>query len=414
MVLVLMLVLLCLSGFFSSSETALFSLTRSDIHNLRAVPTRTAQLQVKLLEQPRKLLVAILFGNLAVNISFYALASGLSLKLVEAEGAGAAGAVGLCSLLVLIIFGEVVPKAAAMRFRHQVAAAASYPIWVLATIARPILVVLEVITRGVSSLVPLKGESVSVSAWELEMLVELSRSRGLIEDFESEMIQETLALPTVKVREVMTPRVEVAMHRLGDGWDALVSLIGRTKHTKVPVYEGTIDRIVGLVYAKDVLASSARDVRAILQQVDFVPETKSLESQLQIFRETGKQMAVVIDEYGGTSGLVTLEDVLEQIVGPIQDEYEAAEKEPVTKLGPTRYEVSGKLSIKDWNDLFVTQLVPAQCDTVGGFISIVLGHVPRVGEKVTYQNLQFTVSSMARHRIERILLEIDGGGEGRT
>ena len=248
------------------------------------------------------------------------------------------------------------------------------------------------------------------------MLVDMSEERGIIDRGEEELIQEVVDFGNTRIKEVMVPRVEVGAFGLTKSREELLKLIQQTHHARVPVYTRDIDHIEGIIYTKEFLMSPERPLRSFIRKVPFVPETKTVESMLAEFRRTDTRMAIVVDEYGGTAGLVTLEDLVEEIVGEIEDEHDQVE-EPVRRLGPRRFMLSGKLSIRDWAELFEVELADTAVTTVGGLVVSLLGHLPRTGEQVSFGNLTLTVTKMSRRRVQEVVLAVldnnnVGGEEG--
>jgi CBS domain containing-hemolysin-like protein len=228
------------------------------------------------------------------------------------------------------------------------------------------------------------------------------------------MLTEVLELAELRVREVMTPRVEIVACDVRLPTPLVLDLFRRSRHTKIVVYEGGIDETRGVVYAKTAFLAPDRPLATLVRPVHYVPETKTVESLLQEFRANRIQLAMVVDEYGGVAGLVTLEDCLEEIVGEIEDETDRPGLEPVRRLGPAEYLLAGNLSIRSWADLFDQDRpdVGGRYSTVAGFVTSLLGRVPRQGDAATWRNLEFTVEEVRRRRVMRVrlrLLDAAGG-----
>jgi putative hemolysin len=237
------------------------------------------------------------------------------------------------------------------------------------------------------------------------MLVEFSEKQGIVDREERSMIHGILDFKRVQVKEIMLPRVDMNLHDVADPVEELIELARETKHTKFPIYEETTDNILGIIHAKDVFLDPNVELRSILKPIQFVPETKSIEGLLRQFRREGSQMALVVDEYGGTAGLITLEDIIEEIVGEIQDEHEKP-RETLEKIDENKYLISGNLSIRDWADTFGVEIEPMGVDTVGGFVITLLEHIPKKGDSVIYEDFVFTIEGVRKRRITSILQEI--------
>jgi putative hemolysin len=240
---------------------------------------------------------------------------------------------------------------------------------------------------------------------ELSMLVEVTRSQGHIPPQEGEMIEEVMGLSDTRVREVMVPRVDIVAVPFAADTGDLLELFRRTRRGKIPVYRGDLDHIEGIAQVKRVLLGDAQTLTEAVEKPVYVPEMKTVESLLRDFQTNRAKMAVVVDEYGGTAGIVTLSDLIEEIVGPLGDEYDQPETF-VEEVSPGRWRLAGDLSIKEWNELFDVNLDNERLSTLGGFVTYLLGRVPRKGDAVEYQNVVFTVDEVRRHRIVSLTAEL--------
>jgi CBS domain containing-hemolysin-like protein len=405
-------VLLLLSGFFSGSETALFSLQRGRLDEMaRGAAHRRGTLVARLLSRPHDLLVTILFGNLMVNVLFFAISSVAAFRLERAGEHTLAVAAGLAGLVLVVVFGEVIPKSGAVVAAERFALVVSAPLTLLSLAVRPLLGLFlrfsDSVTRGI---VPDARPPV-ITGDELKKLVELSQGEGLIGPHERGLMERVVELGQVSVREVMLPRVDMPLFRLGQPREELVSLIESVRPHYVAVYRGTIDAVVGVVRSERVLLEAEVPVDELLEPVTLVPESRTVEQLLSEFRREGIKSAVVVDEYGGTSGWVELDDLVEAVVGEVPDELEPPEA-LVEALGPRSYLVDARLGVREWEDLIGTELEEhpelgaAEPVTLGGFVVALLGHWPRKGEEVAYRNLRFTVVELRGRRLGRIRLDL--------
>ncbi len=405
---ILLFFLLCLSAFFSASEAALFSLTREDVKGLKSEHSPINKLIAQLLDDPRSLLVTILCGNTLANIGYFSLSYGLIEDIVVKSTFGGVLAMGGASigvLLVLIALGEVMPKSIAVRIPLRISQLVALPIYFLKKALSPICIPLRFIVDGLRFIFGKKhAKEKHVTVDELKMLVEFSEKQGMVDKDERKMIHAVLDFGNIQVKEVMVPRVDVTFYDLSDTAKGFLSLSRRIGHKKIPVYEDTVDNIVGVIHAKDVFLNPNANLRDFVRSVQFVPESQTVESLLRQFRRQHTQMAIVVDEYGGTAGLVTLEDILEEIVGEILDEFDRHE-EPIKKLDGNRYFVAGNLNIYDWSDHFGVELEFPECDTVGGFVVSLLGRIPQNGDRAEYKDFIFTVENVRKRRITRLLQE---------
>ena len=397
--------LLLLSAFFSGAETALFSLDRQQLSAYAGSRNPFRRLVTRLLSEPRKLLVTVLLGNLLVNVSFYAVASARALTFAR-EGHAIAGTVfGVMTPVAVIVLGEVTPKTLALGFGGTISTTAAPILLVLRTLFWPIRVVIAAIARVLGNLLAARHpRGTYVTPEELKMLITTSETQGVIDRNESTMMQELVDFGNVLVRDVMVPRVDMVMFQKDRPARELREIIRRTRHSKIPVYGTSVDDIVGIVASREALLERDRPIEELLGRVYFVPETKTVESLLAEFRQEKRSSAVVVDEYGGTAGLVTLEDVVETIVGEIHDEYDRIEP-TVTELGEDRYLLSGRLAIADWTGMFGLSVADRRLATLGGLVIRLLGHLPHEGEQVCYGNVQFTVKRMRGRGVEEVLVE---------
>ena len=404
-----MLFLLCFSAFFSATEAAFFSLTREEISRFSKSDSKSERLVNTLLETPKNLLTTILLGNMLANIGFFCISYGISRKIAVFSpngGVWAAGMVCVFSLLAIIILGEVIPKNIAIKVPDKYSRWAAMPIYVFDRIFLPFRVPIVSFINVISKIFGKSGDKEKcVTIDELKMLVEFSEKQGIVDREERSMIHGILDFKRVQVKEIMLPRVDMHLYNIADPVEGLIELARETKHTKIPAYEETTDNIIGIIHAKDVFLDPNVELRSILKPIQFVPETKSIEGLLRQFRREGSQMAIVVDEYGGTAGLITLEDIIEEIVGEIQDEHEKP-RETLEKIDENKYLISGNLSIRDWSDTFGVEIEPMGVDTVGGFVITLLEHIPKKGDSVEYEDFVFTVEAVRKRRITSILQEM--------
>lgn len=415
-----MALLLGASAFFSGSETALFYLSRDQLRRFRTSGNPLRYLAARLMDDPRGVLVTVLFGNMTVNVGFFAMSVMLAHQIGDRfPGQAWAWRVGIFIVapLLVIVFGEVTPKSLAATRPARIAPWVSLPLTLLGWVVLPLrwilgYAVVGPLQRLITGRRPVPRALVTTD--ELQAIVEVSEREGAVSRDESEMLTEVLELAELRVREVMTPRVEIVACDVRTPTPRVLDLFRRSRHTKIVVYEGRIDEARGVVYAKTAFLAPDRPLATLVRPVHYVPETKTVESLLKEFRANRIQLAMVVDEYGGVAGLVTLEDCLEEIVGEIEDETDRPGPEPVRRLGPAEYLLAGNLSIRSWADLFDQDRpdVGGRYSTVAGFVTSLLGRVPRQGDAATWRNLEFTVEEVRRRRVMRVrlrLLDVAGG-----
>jgi CBS domain containing-hemolysin-like protein len=399
------LIALLLSACSSAAETALTSVSRIKIKNMVEEGDVTARRIEQLLAEPNKFLTTILVVNNVAVIVASTLATVLALKFSENWGELLST---LLTALVVLIFCEITPKTAAVQNPERWARVLVNPVRGAAWLLTPVIWFLGFIT---ASLVRLLGGRVRrrgpfVTEEELRMLVTVGEEEGVIEEEEREMIHSIFELGDRPVREVMVPRIDMVTLEAEDTLDDAVALIMQGGQSRIPVYEDTIDNIIGVLYAKDLLrqlrlGNAQAKVRDFVRPAYFVPESKKLDDLLHELQHQRVHMAIVVDEYGSVAGLVTIEDLVEEIIGDIQDEYD---KEEVLyeKLSDEEYIIDAKISIDDFNELLDTKLTDEDYDTLGGFLYTQLDKVPSVGDEVKYQNLTLTVLSTKGRRITKV------------
>jgi len=363
--------LLALSGFFSASETALFSLDER-------LALRAGSRARRLLEKPSSLLVTILLGNLFVNVLFFALVPTV---------AGDASPLwsGASALLVLLLCGEILPKSLALRAPHLGSRLAAPPLTVAVRALRPVRrVVTLLLELCLRTLKESEHAEPGITSLALAQVLEKSAQEGLIAAGEADLLAEIVELGSLRVREIMTPRVDTVMLDLEETPEqraATIQLAVKRRLTWLPVVAGDPDSVRGAAALRDLLANPERPLEQLVMPVMFVPEVAYALAMLGSMRDARVAEAVVVDEWGGTAGVVTLEDLFEEIVGELRVEGEELEK-PVIPLGEGRFRVSGALSIHDWNDLLGRRIVPNEFETVGGYVLALLGRLPRAGDRV--------------------------------
>ncbi len=402
----LMLFLVATSAFFSGSETAFFNLTRRQIKQLSTSPARLQKIAARLLRSPGHLLNCLLFGNMLANVLFFAVSSALVVYAGHSWGLGAATALAVTTFLFFVLLGEILPKSLAYSNSRPLAVTVALPVFLVVQILGPItwvfrILFLEPVLRIFFGHARAPH---SMTLAELRSLVHLSRRRGLIGEDENRLLGEVIDLGMLKVRHVMQSRVDMIVADVTEPPGQVRDLMQKHDLTKLPVYAGNKDNIVGLVHLRELALQPAVPAEKLVEPVQFVPEQKTVESLLEFFRRTGTDMAVVVDEYGGIAGSVRLEDIAEELFGRIEA---PATSEPIKQLGPLRYQLAGDLAIHDWAEAFGVDLEETRVSTVGGLVTARLGRIPRKGDVAYIGNLKFTVERVHRHRIETVILSVE-------
>lgn len=404
-VLVMLLLLVC-SAFFSGSETSFFNLTHRQLKQLNASGHRLQKLAARLLRRPGHLLNCLLLGNIVVNVLFFSISSVLVMRLSRLWGFGAATAAAAMSFLALVLFGEIVPKSLAYRNSRSLATTAALPLFLIVQVLGPIALVFRYlfIEPVLRLLFGHTSSPRTITLAEFRSLVDLSRRRGLISADENRLLSEVVELGKLKVRHVMQPRVSMVACDVGDPPPAARVRMQEHRLTKMPVYKGDVDNVIGMVSLRRLLLTPNVPLDRLVQPVHFVPEQKTVESLLEFFRTTGTDVATVVDEYGGIAGSVRLEDIAEELFGRMRP---ATEVEPIKQLGPFEYRLAGDLAIHDWADVFGIDLEETRLSTIGGLVTTLLGKIPRKGDVAHLGNLRFTVDCVRKHRIETVILSLE-------
>ena len=419
--LIALAVLLAVSAFFSGSETAFFSLSRDRLRRFRMSGKGTERLAAHLVDNPRSLLVTLLFGNMIVNVTYFALSGEIIWKAAVRFGSLGGLAASTIMLLAVIILGEVTPKTIAATAPVGLARLATLPLYLLRGLLTPIIWLLDhLLVEPLTRLVTgrrgdVTGDDIFVTTDELQAIVDLAREEGTVSRDESDMINEVLELHEVRLPEIMVPRVDMIACSIDTPTAELLELFRHHLVKRIVIYRGQIDDVVGLANARTAFLHPERPVSQIVEPVLFVPEQQTVEALLKQFRRQKAQFAIVVDEFGGTAGLVTLEDCVEEIVGELREEHEPHE-EPVKRLDQRRFELAGDLSIRGWHDYLPTALA-ADMDvtTLGGFVTRLLGRIPKAGDTCMYGNLRFTVLEVSVRpygpfgRPVRVLVEVLDG-----
>lgn len=414
--LALLVCLLIFSGFFSGSEVALFSLDSKKIKEIKKEFRLIGNYIASLIEYPRRLLVTILIGNTLVNVwsSLIAVTLILDLARVFHWDVEIALTIQIVILTILILlFGEITPKVWASKYPVQISKFVAIPLYWVSVLVFPISKTLTDLIRYFVAKLKIDKTSTAILSSEFTDLASLGVEKGTIEEDEQELIDGIVSFKTVTAREVMTPRVDLAAISTDTSFDELISLITESGHSRIPVYENNLDNIIGVIYAKDLLPYLTNEelkkklvLGKLVRKAMFVPESKLISDLMHEFQSKNMHVGIVVDEYGGTAGLVSLEDILEEIVGEIRDEYDK-EENSITKINDKTYLVLGKLPIYELNELLEVDLASENddYDTVGGFIFTQIGSIPEVGLSFKYNGLLFTVKEVENKRINKVLIE---------
>lgn len=398
--LILLATFFILAAFFAGSETALFSLTRIERRRLLEHHPQLGKLVSDLLAHPRRVLVTLLIGNNIVHIAAAALTTLMALQFFGPRGVSIIVAV---FTLVLIFLGEMIPKVFAVRNNEALALLTAPLLQVVSAILFPLRRLVQWVSDWLLGFL-LSGQkepSQLISSQELKMLVKIGEEEGILDRDERRMIQKLFELGERPVRSIMTPRMDVIGLRLGDPWKKQLETMKNFHYSHFPLYQESLDQITGIVSTQEVVLTGGEDLAPFAKPVIFVPELKRIDELLRDFQKTGDRFAICVDEFGGTTGIVTLEDILEEIFGEFYDEY-AKPEQSVREMGGGEYLVAAKISLGQFNEFFRAQLRSKEAETLSGFVLEKMGRVPRKGDTLEIPGFSLRIHDMARQRILKI------------
>ena len=399
-----LLFLLFLSAFFSCSETALTTVNRIRIRSMIEEGNKKAMTLGKVIEDSGKMLSAILIGNNIVNISSSSIATVLAIDLLGNTGAGVA--TGIITLLVLI-FGEITPKTLATLHAEKISLNVAGIIYVLMVVLNPVIYIVNQLALGVLKLMRVNpnGKVATITETELRTIVEVGHEEGIIESEEHRIINNVFDFGDTRAKDVMVPRIDMTSVSADCSYQELLTIFEEYRFTRLPVYEDTSDNVIGIINMKDILLykkDTTFHIRDYLREAYYTYESKRLSELMLEMRKTAVNIVIVLDEYGATAGLITLEDLLEEIVGEIRDEYDADEEEIFKVLSDNEYEVDGQIKLNDLNDLLESDLSSEEYDSLGGFIMENLDRLPKENDILSADHFCFCVKSLDKNRIKRV------------
>ena len=404
---IIFIFLLILSAFFSGTETAYF--------HIRKHRKETPEKIKSVLDSPQRLLVSLLTGNTIVNVSIASLAAYITAGFAD-DYTWSKSTLILMEVLVVsvvvLIFGEILPKMIAIKYSKEYALKMYTPLKIMMFILSPIAQGFNAITNVVIKIIPFRKEKIFDSEEELKILAELGEEEGTLQEEESDMIQSIFDFKEKIVGEIITPRVDIVSLKSDESIDKAMDIIGERQFSKIPIYKDTIDNIKGILYAKDIipyLMGSRPNVnlQTLARQPFFVPETKPIDDLMEEFKLRKTSIAIVVDEWGGTEGLVTLEDVVEEVMGEIRDPYDQEESN-VLKQSDGSFIVEGSITIYDLEEETDIEFPEDRdYDTLGGFILDILTDIPQTGEQVEFNDMVFTVQTVENNRIGKIKIQIN-------
>ncbi len=407
--LIILILLLLLSAFFSSSETALTTVNKIRMRTLSESGNKRADRVLRVTDDSGKMLSAILIGNNIVNLSASSLATSLAIRYFGNVGAGIA--TGILTFLILI-FGEVTPKTLATIKADSIALAIAGIIEVLMKILTPVIFIINKLSLGLLFLLRVnpKDAAQQMTEEELRTIVDVSQETGVIENEERDMIHNLFDFGDAQAKEIMVPRIDMTFVQVDATYQEVLDIFREDMFTRLPVYEDTTDNVIGIINMKDFLLEKDDEnfsVRSMLREPYFTYEHKNTADLFLEMRKSSISLAIVLDEYGVTAGLITLEDLLEEIVGEIRDEYDEDEVDDITPINDREFYVLGSANLDDVSDALGYTFESDDYDTIGGYCLGQLGHLPEKNEIIiTDDNVLLKIDRMDKNRIERVYIKL--------
>ena len=402
--LIILFILLMLSAFFSSAETALTTVNKIRIRSLAEEGSKRAKTVLKITDDSSKMLSAILIGNNIVNLS----AASLTTSLAYSLGGSMVAVCNAALTVAILLFGEITPKTMATIHAEKMSLLYAGIINFFITIATPVIFLINGLSRGVLMLLRVdpNARNNTMTETELRTIVDVSHEDGVIESDEKEMIYNVFDLGDAKAKDVMVPRVHVTFADINSTYKELIEIFREDKFTRLPVFEETTDNVIGTINMKDLLLfdnTKEFHVKDILREAYFTYEYKNISELLVEMRQASFNIAVVLDEYGETAGLITLEDLLEEIVGEIHDEYDENEEDFIQEISPLEYMIEASMNLDDLNDRLDLDFESEDYDSLGGFIIERLDRFPEIGDSVvTEDGIKLIIESLDKNRIESV------------
>lgn len=408
--LILFFLCLLLSAFFSSAEVAFISLQKIRLRHLIHTGVAGAEQVARITERPERLLTTILLGNNLVNTAAAALGTVIAIALLGSGGSSVLIAT-IAVTFLLLVFSEIAPKTIATRIGERLAFLYLRPMQALTWILLPITAVLGRIASGLARIIG--GQPVArglVSEEEIRTMISVGREEGAVEEAEAEMAERVFRFGDREVREVMTPRPDIIWVEKGIKLDEFLTIYAQAPHSRFPVYDETVDNIAGILWIKDILLAQAEGsmdkeslVTELARPTHFVPESKPIGELFAEMQATRNQTAIIVDEYGGTAGLVTLEQLAEEIVGSLGDELTRGEKK-FEAIDINTFQIDGGMRLEQANEELDLGLPEGDYETVAGFVLSLLGHIPKEGEQIKYHGLTLTITEMKGVKLEKLLV----------
>lgn len=402
--LILLMVLLLLSSFFSASETALMSLSKIRVRHMVEEKVKRAEIINKFIKDPSRLLGAILLGNNLVNIAASALATSISIRFFPTSGIAIAT---VTMTILVLIFGEITPKSIAAQYPEKISLKVIRPIALMVKVLNPIVMVLTYTTNMFITTLGIKinKKQPFITEEELRTIVTVSQEEGVLEIEEKQMIHNVFEFGDLQIKDIMIQRTDIVALDVEASYQEVMETVKDQQFSRYPVFKDGIDHIIGTLNTKDLVFLDINNenfsIENHIRKPFYTFEFKKISDVFKEMKKKWVHMAIVLDEYGGTAGIVTIEDLIEEIVGDIQDEYDELDDE-IKVVRENEYIVEGSTRINTVNEMLGTELESQDFDSIGGFIIGELGRLPRNGETIQYESIKITVECIERNRIQRI------------
>lgn len=414
----LLVLLIMLSGFFSASETALTSFRSIHLEKLEdGRNCKKVELLKRWLKDPNEMLTGLLVGNNIVNILASSIATVVTINIMGGTSSSSIAIATIGMTIIILIFGEITPKIIAKNQSEKIAGMVITLIYYFSAILKPIIKILMFISKFIGRLlgIEIRNEGLMITEEDIISFVNVGEAEGIIEEEEKEMIHSIVGFSETTAKEVMTPRTSMLAFEGNDTLDEVWDEIIENGFSRIPIYEETIDNIIGVFYVKDVLSIIKKGetnvpIKNFVRPGYFVPETKSITEILQDFRSMKVHIALVLDEYGGIVGLVTIEDLIEEITGEIRDEFDTEEEEFIHKIDEDKYEVDGMIDIETLDKELNIRLPESEdYESLGGLIVTELGRVAVVNDEIIIENVKLKVLEVEKMRVAKVLIELGVG-----
>lgn len=412
---ILLVILVILSAFFSSAETAFTAASRLRLRHLAEEGHKSAKSTLKLVENPSKLISALLIGNNIVNISASSLATVIA---IEKYGISATGIATSILSVVIIIFGEITPKSFATQYAEKIAMFFSKPVSILMTILTPFVIIFYSIASWIIKLFggDIRQSHPLVTEEELKTMVDVGSEEGVFEQEEKEMLHNIFDFGDLQVKDIMVQRVDITALDVDSTYEEVMEIIQEEQFSRFPVYREDIDDVIGILNVKDLLFLTDAEKEAFrlenyVREPYFAYEFKKITELFKELKKNRTHISIILDEYGGTVGVVTIEDLLEEIVGEIDDEYDDDKESDIEAIRKNEYVVSGSYRLDELNDLIGTHIESEEFDSIGGYLIGILGTFPANGEVIETDGIRFVVDEVDKNRIKKIRMILKSGSK---